>query len=41
VAPVLAVDGISVRLALAMLLVLGWTTALALDLRRSVSAAAR
>jgi hypothetical membrane protein len=36
-----SLDGISVRLALAMLLILGWTTALALDLRRSVSAAAR
>lgn len=36
-----SLDGISVRLALAMLLILGWTTALAVDLRRSVSAAAR
>jgi hypothetical membrane protein len=36
-----SLDGISVRLALAMLLILGWTTALAVDLRRDVSAAAR
>ena len=36
-----SLDGISVRLALAMLLILGWTTALAVDLRRRVSVAAR
>ena len=36
-----SLDGISVRLALAMLLILGWTTALAVELRRDVSAAAR
>jgi hypothetical membrane protein len=36
-----SLDGISVRLALAMLLILGWTTALAVELRRDVSAGAR